>query len=285
MFSALIEIGIILLFILNIYLAKKTKKLDLLIIATIFAALFENLHVIIFQNYMGGYYYSSQFLLNIYKVPLFIILSWGMIILNSYIIASRLTNKVAKLFLIPVLAVLADFALEFFAVKNGYWVWIGYDSTMGLFGVPASNFISWMLITLTLVFCYDEVKEKWLVPIAAYILFVLIATAQNAVVTMLGVDVNEQVWIVWMMIAVFATMTLVLWNLKPKENIEQKHVLIALASNLMFYIFSVVLLLSNKEFAKAIWPILAYVYLIEIVILIAANYKKRKIKFISSFSS
>jgi uncharacterized membrane protein len=274
----MIEVGIILLFILNIYIAKKTKKLDLLIIATVFAAFFENLHVIIFQNYMGGYYYNTQFLLNLYKVPLFVILAWGIIILNAYLIATKLTNKVAKLFLIPILVVMVDFALEFFAVKKGYWVWIGYDAGQGLFGVPASNFISWMLITIALVFCYEELKEKWIVPIAAYILFVFMATAQNAVAGMLGLDFNEQVWLVFLLIALFATMTLVLWKIKPKEEVELRYLTLAVISTLMFYIFSAVMLLTETGFAKEIWPILTYVYLIELVVIIALNYDRIKNK-------
>ncbi len=277
MFSTLIEIGIILLFVLNIFLAKKTKRLDLLVIATVFAAFFENLHVVIFQNYMGGYYYSSQFIFDIYRVPLFIILAWGIIILNAYLIATRLTNKVAKLFLIPILVLMVDLALEFFAVKNGYWTWIGYDTTQGLFGVPASNFISWMLITIFLVFCYEELKEKWLVPIAAYILFVMAATAENAVVSMLGIDINQQVNVIWLMVIVFAAVTIILWNVKPKENMETRYVTVAIISSLMFYLFSALMLVMDTGFAKTIWPILVYTYVIELVVIVAVYYKKRNI--------
>lgn len=227
---------------------------------------------------MGGYYYSSQFIFDIYKVPLFIILSWGIIILNAYLIATRLTNKVAKLFLIPILVLMVDLALEFFAVKNGYWTWIGYETTQGLFGVPTSNFISWMLITIFLVFCYEELKEKWIVPIAAYILFVMAATAENAVVSMMGIDINQQINIIWVMVIVFAAMTITLWNVKPKEQVETRYATVAIISSLMFYLFSAFMLFMDTEFAKTIWPILVYTYIIELVVIIAVYYKKRSLK-------
>ncbi len=281
----MIEIGVILLFILNIYLAKKTKKLDLLIISTIFAALFENLHVILFQNYIGGYYYSEEFLILVYKTPLFVILSWGIIILNAYLIATRLTNKVARIFLTPILVVMVDLALEFFAVRQGYWTWVGYESTQGLFGVPASNFIAWMLITLAIVFTYDQLKERWIIPIAAYILFVFMSAGLYFTIQFLKLDANGQVYFVWALITLFAALTLVFWNIKAREEINSKHLIIASISRVSYYIFSVFLILSNTEFAKSIWPILAYVYVIEVGILVAPYYKKRKIKITSFFSS
>lgn len=287
MFSTLIEIGIIALFILNIYLAKKTKKLDLLVISTIFAALFENLHVILFQDYTGGYYYSNQFLFLIYKVPLFIILSWGIIILNAYLVATKLTNKVARIFLTPVLVIMIDFALEFFAARQGYWVWVGYNETQGLFGVPASNFLGWILITLTLILCYEEIEEKWIVPIVAYILFVFITTAESFMIGMLGIDINQQTNIVWGMIALLLALTVIFWNVKQKEEVEDKHVKTALISRLVFYVFSIVSAITNKEIANMVWPILAYAYAAEALMWIATNYEKwkRKNKTISSFSS
>jgi len=283
--ALLIEIGTILLFILNIYLAKKTKKLDLLIISTVFAALFENLHVIMFQNYIGGYYYSNEFLLNLYKVPLFVVLSWGIIILNAYLIATKLTNKVARIFLVPLLVVMVDFAFEFFAVKQGYWTWIGYDSTMGLLGIPASNFISWITITWALIFFYEEVREKWIIPAAAYIFFVFMSAGLYFITGFLRIDINQQVYILWMLIILFASITLALWKIKGREDVKQSYLLLATLSRSAFFIFSVILVFTNREFAGGIWPILAYVYLIEFSVTVATYYKKRKINFISSFSS
>lgn len=285
MLTLFIEIGVILLFILNIYLGKKTKKLDLLLIATIFAAFFENLHILLFQNYMGGYVYSNEFLFLIYKTPLFVILSWGIIISNAYIIATKLTNKVARIFLVPILVVMVDFALEFFAVNQGYWTWMGYESTQGLFGAPASNFISWMLITLALVFCYEQLKEKWAVPVVAYILFALMSTGLYIITDSFRLDIQQQVHIIWAIIIIFAAITLSLWNIKQKEEVKTRHVSLALLSISAYYIFSVFLTLTDLEFARTIWPILAYVYITGIAIMIAVYYKKRKIRFISSFFS
>lgn len=278
MFSALIEVGIVLLFILNIYLARKTKKLDLLIIATVFAALFENLHVLLFKNYVGGYYYSKEFLLLVYKVPLFVILSWGIIILDAYLIATKLSNKVGRIFLVPVLAVMVDLVLEFFAVKQGYWTWIGYSSMQGLHGVPASNFISWMLITLALVFSYEQLKEKWIVPVVAYIIFVFMATVEVFIVDILRISLNQQVNIIWIMIALFMMFTLIFWKDRKKEKIKTEHLSLAFLSRSAYYLFGLLLILTNTNFAKTIWPILAYVYLIEIVVIIAVNYEKIKKK-------
>jgi hypothetical protein len=286
LFSLLIEIGIILLFILNIFIARKAKKLDLLIIATVFAALFENLHVFLFQNYTGGYYYSSEFLVSIYKVPLFVILSWGIIIVDAYIIATKLTNNVARIFLVPILAVIADLALEFFAVQQGYWAWIGYGPMQGLFGVPASNFISWMLITLALVFTYEQLKEKWAVPIMAYTLFVIMSTGVYIISGLLNLDENQQVYIIWAMIILFSSVTLALWAVKPKEELKVKDVYPSVISTGFFFMFSILLAITNPTVTAAILPILVYVYLIELIVVIASCiYKKRKIKFISSFSS
>ncbi len=94
---------------------------------------------------------------------------------------------------------------------------------------------------------------------------------------MLGIDINQQANVIWLMVIVFAAVTIILWNVKPKENMETRYVTVAIISSLMFYLFSALMLVMDTGFAKTIWPILVYTYVIELVVIVAVYYKKRNI--------
>lgn len=152
--SILVEIPIVSLFTLFIiYLIKKDRKnLKLVFYLIIYAFLFENLSIILSENGLGGYFYNSEFIF-VGHVPLFVILSWSMIIYSSMLITDSFSfSNSSKPFVDALLTVLVDLSVDVPAIRLGFWTWIGYSSYDGWFGVPANNFIGWLLISFT--FCY-----------------------------------------------------------------------------------------------------------------------------------
>ena len=249
--NLIIEFTILILYSLTIYTAKKIKKLDLLLLATLFAVIFENIHAVIFKNIEGGYFYDTSFLL-IYKTPLFVILAWGMIIFISYLIATKLTKtKLQRLFLTPLLAVLIDFAIDPFAVKIGYWTWIGYLPTEGFFGVPALNFIAWYLVTLSFLTTYEylPIKNKIIkyisiIPIS-YIIFAIIMNL--LVIPRALLNFQKEYDIYALIIFFIITILLFIYTLKKKtqrhrKDFKQKTIVHAIILRWIFYLFAIILI-------------------------------------------
>src|SRR3989338_1684184 len=149
-----IDLTIILAFLFCTYVAYRLKELLFLSMACIFAFLFENLHVYLFAGKEGGYYYATQTLM-ILQTPLYVILSWGLLLFTSWMLVSMFTNKkVHHIFLVPLITLLIDLALDPFAIRAGLWTWIGYLPHEGYFGVPAGNFLAWLIIAWSFMFCF-----------------------------------------------------------------------------------------------------------------------------------
>lgn len=157
------------------YIAFKRKKLDFLIYSALFAAFFENLHVFLSTDQPGSYFYNPDFILNILHTPLFVILSWGIILYTSREIIESFTKKrVAQIFLIPLITVLIDFLIEPVAVKLNLWTWVGFEN-ISLYGsIAPANFIGWLGVSFGFVYTYTHLPKgaKWLSSIISYLGFI-----------------------------------------------------------------------------------------------------------------
>ena len=172
-----VEIVGILLYFVALYVAYKIKKVDFLIYITVFAIIFENLNVLLFASASSGYVYSNDFLIYIFKTPLFVFLDWAILIFGAYLLSLKLKmSKLSRVFFIPVFVVIVDFVLEGISVNLGYWVWFNATCVSGLFScVPASNFAGWMGVTFGFILCYEYMNRKWLSMFLGY--FVFLGTA------------------------------------------------------------------------------------------------------------
>ncbi len=172
----LITLLSLIIFVIYLLDAIKTKQTHLLFLAIIFATLFENASVILSAGQAGGYFYNQNFNLFIYKTPLFIILLWSVIVYSTQQIIGRTFNSKTFLFLAPIYILSLDIVLDQVATRLGLWTWIGFESYEGLFSVPAANYIGWMLLPFFFFVTYEKLKNKKyfiIQPFVAFLLYLL----------------------------------------------------------------------------------------------------------------
>lgn len=154
MVFALAEVGIIALFAFCVRAAWHERKTDggreisLLLSAAFFAALFEDLNVRGLSG-RGSYFYNEKFLLDIDRVPLFIILAWAVILWGAMKISDAAPlPPAARVGSDGVLAVMLDLGFDVTAIRHEFWTWRGFAFDEAWFGVPAGNFFGWLWVSL-----------------------------------------------------------------------------------------------------------------------------------------
>ncbi len=145
----------------------------------------------------GHYSYTEVLYPKLFVVPIGITSAWLMMILASFFTARFILNRVVPghsessvVFLSALLAVLSDLVMEPVAVHvQGYWTW--HDAS-GYYGVPLSNFVAWLIISLLLVFVLSRImgggkllgrqaiKQHFtFIPLALYVMNLVMFTSVN----------------------------------------------------------------------------------------------------------
>ncbi len=185
-----VEFVVLLLYVVCFYLAHKIKKLDFLVHASIFAFIFENLNVLFFSNSVSGYFYSGEFLMYLLEVPLFIILSWGILLLGAHLVSLKLhMSKVSRVFFVSFFVALIDFVVEGISVNMGYWVWTGASGGSSVFGsIAAANFVGWLGVCFGFILCYEYLSKKWLSMFLGYFVFLALGAVSMTISWIFGDD-------------------------------------------------------------------------------------------------
>ena len=180
----LIEVFIMILYFLTLFLIRKERyKVKILSLATIFAIIFENFNIYLSRNDVGGYFYNTNFIFYVFDTPLFVILSWGLIILSAMMITDKLNIKNKyKAFIDAVLVLSIDLSVDAVAIREKLWFWNDYRLTEGFFGVPANNFIGWLLVAFVFCYIFRYLQEKkiknelvhYAMPIISYVIFLFL---------------------------------------------------------------------------------------------------------------
>ncbi len=210
-----IEISIFILFSLCLPLIIYDKyKLRIVLLSVIYAAIFENLNIMFSEGQVGGYYYNTEFLLFILDTPLFVILSWSLIILSGMLISDNLKIKEKfKPFSDAIFVLLIDLSVDAVAIRHKLWFWNEYSLTEGFFGVPANNFIGWLLVGFTFSLFFRKInnsryKNKYLlliiVPIISYITFLFLFYFVELIESILNLNKSSQLFIVLFLLIIFA---------------------------------------------------------------------------------
>lgn len=189
-----VEFAVLFLFAVAFYLAYKIKKLDFLVYASVFAFVFEWLNVLFFSERASGYFYSSNFLMYLFGVPLFIVLAWGVLLLGAYFVALKLRmSKISRVFFVPLFVILVDFVFEGVGVNLGYWVWLGAEGGGGLFSfIVVSNFIGWLGVSFGFILCYEYLDRKWLSMFLGYFVFLALTFVARFMNWVFGFGGNEE---------------------------------------------------------------------------------------------
>lgn len=151
-----------------------------------------------YANTAGGYHYHPQsWFMVLGDVPLYIPLAWGFIISTSMRLTDQLGIKAwARPFADALLALLIDASLDAVAIRLKFWYWHGVSLDDAFFGVPADNFLGWLLVTFTFSLLtrglwgknlfavpLQIVVQGLLLPPVAYLLYLLLEWPVHGVYT------------------------------------------------------------------------------------------------------
>ncbi|MGM5487453.1 MAG: carotenoid biosynthesis protein [Nanobdellota archaeon] len=260
----MLEIAIIILFLIALYVAVDRR---FLILATLFALIFENLNVILFAQSEGGYTYHG-FDIYIFHVPLLVILSWGIILLSSYTLARKLsTRRWDRVFIATFLTVIIDIAIEFVSVKQGFWVWHSFQGEY-LASVSPSNFIGWFLVSFAFLSIYQY--RPRLSFLLGYPLFILLSIPLVTIHWLLGIEGMAGYYTVIFLMGFSGLITL--RNMK-QFSIGKEFSTIAL--RYPFYIFSLMFIGTIDD--PACLLLISSAYLVELILLSCMKWDRLQI--------
>jgi len=221
-----IEVAMIVLFLLVLADAIRQfnndkKKLLLLGLAFVYALIFENFNMLLSKGQAASYYYNPTFSLYIWQTPLFIALAWAALIYTAMHISDMLKLKtISKSFMDALLVIMIDLTLDIVAVRQNLWTWVGYSENMAWFGVPADNFIGWLLVTFMFSFLFRYITRKeddainkatrsefyFLLPAFAYLAMLLLFSLINLTEAAFKLTRSEELFLFFAMIVLFAAM-------------------------------------------------------------------------------
>jgi len=258
----LTEMAILALFVLiALYIWRYDKKSILFFAgAVIYAALFENLNILISRDTIGGYFYNPTFKFFVFHTPLFIILSWAIILYSTKIITEATRVKQFSMpFLAALLALIVDFGLDTTAIRLKFWFWQGYALNEGYFGVPANNFLGWLIIAFSFYLIYlildkKAPRQKKLLlitlPLAAYLLFLLIFSQINALETFFNLNKSTEFYLLFSVIMLFIFS--IKRNRANKITTLAYGRAIAFFSRLIFHLFGIIGVLAYQFYQENI---------------------------------
>lgn len=134
----------------------KVERLVLLLSGGLYGWLLEEMGVIFFNAYS----YPKPSLIKLHVVPAAVVLGWAFIIYACIFMAEEMGFRRYKIPLMTsIFALNLDFGIDAIATKAGFWRW--EDPASGIwYGVPASNFLSWLLAPLIFTFIYSLHYER-----------------------------------------------------------------------------------------------------------------------------
>lgn len=264
----------------------------------VYAILFEHFNMVRFQG-VGSYdYHPDSWFLIAGDVPLYIPLAWAFIFATSQDLTNRLRlTPFARPFSDAILTLLVDLSLDLVAIRLFFWRWDGVGYYDAFFGVPASNFVGWLLVTFT--FCglsrwlwSERVPAKvnvWqrslvqivVIPVLAYIGYLILEQVVHFLNQSTGAtSLRNQLYVLASILFVFVVVIfmgrqkLVLSTLDSKSN--QKIPLEMHYLRHCFHLFGAIGLYWIPEVSNSQWllPVCAIVWVLEIIIAMLAYYRQ-----------
>jgi hypothetical protein len=269
-----VEFVVLFLFIVAFYLAYKVKKLDFLVYASVFAFVFESLNVFFFSERVSGYFYSGNFLMYLFNIPVFVGLAWGVLLLGSYFVALKLRmSKISRVFFVPVFFSLVDFVIEGVGVNLGYWVWLGAEGGGGLFSfIIVSNFIGWLGVSFGFILCYEYLERKWLSMFLGYFVFLALAFVSEFIGWVFGLSGGEEYIILGVILFMFVGLWIyfyhnnrILSKNKKELRLNFGYAKYVVYMRAFFYLFALFWFFWNSYYLDPVYDVvLALVIVIEV---------------------
>ncbi len=250
----IVNIGIIALFLGMVFFCNRKQRI-MLLLAIVYATIFENMNMLLAKGEAAAYYYHPDFFLFFFDTPVFVILSWSMLIVSSWELSKRMFQTIwERIASATLLVLLIDLSLDIFAIRLHFWTWVGYDWHEGFFGVPAANYAGWFLVAIIFFMVYNALeKRSWFVattPIVAYVLFLPIMGLYREAVQYFALGKETQILALFASLAVLYLGLLVIEKrpLEMRENLVR----FSLFVRGCFHLFSVICIII---FGFNSWPL------------------------------
>jgi hypothetical protein len=268
-----------------------------LIGAAIYAVLFEYGNMWRYANTPGGYHYHphSWFLI-LGEVPLYIPLAWGFILATSRRLTDHLPLRPwARPCSDALLALLIDLSLDAVAIRHEFWYWHGVSLTEGFFGVPADNFLGWLLVSYTFSLLsralWDgeraeqgnarlKIATQWFaLPIIAYLLYLGIEAVVHLFYALFDAQTQrQQLGVFAGVMGIFLLLVAMGWRrYSPAESLPARadtldRIMLHTPRH-VFHLFGVIALcwLPSVERSPALWILAGTVWTLEILIACRAH--------------
>jgi len=267
----------LLLFAIIATIAWQRKELWFYFVITAYAVIFENVNMFVSQGKPGSYFYHEALAPVVIETPLFVILSWPIIVYGAYILAQALTKKFwAQALTVPLLAVIIDFLMDPVAARMGLWTWVGYGGNDGILGVPLANFMGWYFVVFAFMFALwivnhidflGRIGKYIIIPIFGFALFITIFGLFGAIAANSGINqFNELIYFALFFLPI-AAISVALWFLCPgKIKISKSEYIWILISRLLFYVYGLTgLYLFNLWSEPLFWALIIFAFAVEII--------------------
>ncbi len=158
LFFYLFEFGAVLTIIAIFFKERKNKEFsEILVLAILYGLILETLNVHMSQTYS----YGTEFLLQIYDIPLAIGVGWAII---YYVSEKSIESYNLKWwqtpFLMALIALNIDLAIDAVAIRLDFWKWL-IPLDQEWFGVPYDNLFGWLAVVWTFVFFINLSKQNF----------------------------------------------------------------------------------------------------------------------------
>lgn len=211
-----------------------------------------------------SYFYSSNFFVRIFNVPLVIGFGWAVIIYCAMLLSDQYKIKWYWRPFLDALTVLSlDLAMDAVAIRLGFWRWL-IPMNAEWYGVPFENLIGWLLVALSFSFLIRFIRtlnpKRYLTralmlasPILAY-LGLSIGLTLFSLVALMPYAINN--WSLWLKFNYKPDIT-ILYN--PQVQLWKLIILVVLVVQLLNIV--VWIMVKYRRNYLQVWDLMAFVIL------------------------
>ncbi|MCS6777396.1 MAG: carotenoid biosynthesis protein [Chloroherpetonaceae bacterium] len=268
--------------------------------AVLYAIVFEHANMARYAHTPGGYHYHpASWCMILGDVPLYIPLAWGFILSTSMRITEHLgIHPGARPFCDALLALLIDLSLDAVAIRLEFWYWHGIPLNDAFFGVPADNFLGWLLVSFTFSVLTRHLWDRpqarpalrqalwiqWLlIPPTAYALYLLLEWPVHGVYRAIGAETQKEQLIVVQGVVLLFLLAAGIGALRaPRPPHSERSPMDLLSLHLprhAFHVFACVglLCLSPALRLPELWILAGSIWLLEVGVALTAHHRERRV--------
>jgi len=245
----------------------------MLIYSLIFSGIFELLGVL-----SKGYTYNQNFSFAIFHVPLFIILSWSIILVTSYTLVSKITNhRLTKAFICALSVISVDLVFEASSVALGLWKWNTFSSILYA-NINPYNFIGWLLVSFLFIYFYEKKPiYSIILGIPVYMLIGIIYFGLSMISIIKNMDPYIMLAIFYLVFVIFSITLYIKHRIKENIKLNLKELIEIWVFRLPFFLFGIVACIIVGDYSSPFVLLIMFIGLVQEMILYVLIIEDKKI--------